>query len=656
MNHRFFIPAGLWTILLLLCAVHLQAEETNGPEDFFTRFQNPPREFSVMPFWFWNDALDDAEIRRQIADFEAHGVYGFVIHPRIGLPQDSGWMSPRLLEAMRVALEEARSRKMYVILYDEGMYPSGSSAGQVAERNPRFAARGLFSVELKEGEEAQEHPQELWDLITVLDRPDGKRLAIYERPSGGVIRGLHYINEESGRPQEFLPKAGDIMSPEAVACFMELVYDRYYAEFAEFFRDGTVMAIFTDEPSELGRGAQRGVVPGNARALKRVSELLGYDFTPYLADLWYADTPEAQKRRSDYFRAAHQVLVETYYEKLSAWCKAHGTALCGHPGNSNDLASERVFQIPGQDIVWRYVEPGEKAIAGVHSTNAKAASSAMTNFGRTRNLNELYGAYGHNLTFEEVKWLAKWVLIRGQNLLVPHAFYYSVRGPRLEERPPDVGPNSPWWNDGFREYADACRRISWLNTGTPVIHVAILTDGVAVPDAPCRPLFENQLDFNYVQMEQALADGYADAEGLHLAGQTYKVVVLPCMGDREPQGFRESKMMKTLEASGRLMSWTWNANAFAEKAAQLVHDGNSDVVRVSGTNASAIRLRQERLMGVECILLFNEIDQPAEITLANLPAGERFWLNAATGEKTPCESVEKITFEKFEMKILAVKP
>ena len=52
----------------------------------------------------------------------------------------------------------------------------------------------------------------------------------------------------------------------------------------------------------------------------------------------------------------------------------------------------------------------------------------------------------------------------------------------------------------------------------------------------------------------------------------------------------------------------------------------------------------------------NEKDQPAEITLANLPAGERFWLDAATGEKTPCESVEKIPFGKFEMKILAVKP
>ena len=67
-------------------------------------FADPPKEFSVMPFWFWNDTLKDAEIIRQIADFEAHGVYGFVIHPRIGLPESIGWLSPRMIHFMHVAI------------------------------------------------------------------------------------------------------------------------------------------------------------------------------------------------------------------------------------------------------------------------------------------------------------------------------------------------------------------------------------------------------------------------------------------------------------------------------------------------------------------------------------------------------------------------
>jgi hypothetical protein len=95
-------------------------------------FREPPKEFSVMPFWFWNDGLEEAEIIRQIADFETHGVYGFVIHPRIGLPKDTGWMSDKMISFMKLAVAEAERRGMYVVLYDDGMYPSGSSSGHGA--------------------------------------------------------------------------------------------------------------------------------------------------------------------------------------------------------------------------------------------------------------------------------------------------------------------------------------------------------------------------------------------------------------------------------------------------------------------------------------------------------------------------------------------
>ena len=163
--------------------------------DVLAEFQDPPREFSVMPFWFWNDDLQDEEIVRQIADFEAHGVYGFVIHPRIGLPRDIGWLSPRMIQAMHVAVDEAVRRRMYVVLYDEGMYPSGSSAGQVVARNPDHAARGLAKIDLQPGE----HPQleDGWKLVATLERSSGRRLAVVERPTSGVIRGLHYLGEDT---------------------------------------------------------------------------------------------------------------------------------------------------------------------------------------------------------------------------------------------------------------------------------------------------------------------------------------------------------------------------------------------------------------------------------------------------------------------------
>ena len=84
----------------------------------------------MVPLWFWNDALTEDELIRQINDFQAHGVYGFMIHPRVGLPRDIGWMSERFLHFMHVAIYEARRRDLLIYLYDEGMYPSGSSSKQ----------------------------------------------------------------------------------------------------------------------------------------------------------------------------------------------------------------------------------------------------------------------------------------------------------------------------------------------------------------------------------------------------------------------------------------------------------------------------------------------------------------------------------------------
>ncbi|MFN8239517.1 MAG: hypothetical protein U0X39_02055 [Bacteroidales bacterium] len=467
-------------------------------------FSDPPREFTVMPFWFWNDTLKDNEIRRQIADFDEHGVFGFVIHPRIGLPGNVGWLSDKMIGSMRVAIEEAARRNMRVILYDEGMYPSGSSSGQVVARNPAHAARGLAKVDIKKGTEFS--LPEGTRLVTTITRKNGDKVAIIERKSGGVIRGIHYIGEGSGKMTEENPPAGDILNPEAVTSFIDLVYEKFAKEFGSHFGK-TIIGIFTDEPSPLGRSSARGVIEGNADILPQINKIVGYDIKPFLADLWYSDTPESAKHRADYHRAINICLENNYYRRLGEWCGKHGISLVGHPAGSMDIGTEKYFQIPGQDLVWRYVEPGPKAIEGQHSTMAKCASSAMTHLGLRRNANELYGAYGHDLSWEEMTWLANWCFVRGQNLLIPHAFYYSIRGPRFEERPPDVGPNSTWWNR-YREYADACRRLSWLNSDSrQVCNVAVLCEPVYLPWQAPKALFRNQTDFNYVELREINTSG-----------------------------------------------------------------------------------------------------------------------------------------------------
>jgi len=57
------------------------------------RLNQPEREFTPIPFWFLNGDLRDEEIRRQLQDFSEHGVYGVVLHPRMGLPKRIGYLS-----------------------------------------------------------------------------------------------------------------------------------------------------------------------------------------------------------------------------------------------------------------------------------------------------------------------------------------------------------------------------------------------------------------------------------------------------------------------------------------------------------------------------------------------------------------------------------
>lgn len=593
------------------------------------QFSQPPREFSLLPFWFWNDDLQEAELLRQMDDFEAHGVYGFVIHPRVGLPKHLGWMSERLLQLMRFVVEEAARRQMTVVLYDEGMYPSGSSSGQVVEENPLYAVRGLDSRVLAADEAPQLSPGE--ELVAVTQNRRGERVLVFDRPFKSVIRGLHYIGEG---PAEETPPAADLLNPDAMACFVRKVYERCFAELGDHF-GSTIIGIFTDEPMLLGRPQEKGIKPGTTGILEHVNRILGYDFTPHLPALWDEEEPEAEKYRADYERAVHQRLEETYYAPLQQWCEAHGTQLMGHPAEPGDLGMERYFHIPGQDIVWRWVLPNHpSALEGPESTQAKCSSSAMLHLGRRRNSNECFGAYGHELTFEETQWLVNWCLVRGVNMFFPHAFYYSIRGPRFDERPPDVGPHSAWWGE-YASFAAYCRRLCWLNTDSePVCRVAILGEGPVLPWETAKICFENQRDFNYLETRDLWERAGVSASGIEIGAMRYDVLIVDDAANLPAEA---QPALNALAEAGRLVLWKresqWPGAVTVQDASGLV--AAIDAAAAPDVTISPacpeLRVRHLRKNGDDFYLLFNEGAAAIEFSLQTAVPGRRLELDAVSG-------------------------
>ncbi|MBQ8952759.1 MAG: hypothetical protein IJ048_01465, partial [Clostridia bacterium] len=474
--------------------------------ELIRNLDHPPRTFSPIPFWFLNGDLTDDEIRRQLRDFDAHGVHGVVLHPRIGLREDIAYLSDTFFHYIVTAVEEAAALHMQVVLYDEGMYPSGCACGQVIEGHPELASRGLVLTD-------SPLPGD-----NVLARTPRGVLA--ERFSGGTIRGIHF-GEDDGEP--FAPKSADILNPEAVARFIQLTHEAYWRRLAPHFGK-TIIGFFTDEPSILGRNAPRGMKPWTA----------GFDsvFTGAggrLEDLAGLFTGEENEGTRLYHRLILERESRVYYESLSKWCQAHGIALMGHPHQSDDIEVEKYFHVPGQDLVLRWIAPETGDTEAMDTVMAKCSADAARLMGRARNSNECYGACNRDgnpwhFTGGDMKWYTDFLAVRGVNMFIPHAFYYSLAGKRSGERPPDVGPGSLWWPH-YELWANYLTRLSWLMTDADLnAPIAVLCRNRDLRPETVAPLFKAQKGFQYLP-ESVWAECREEGGALLCRGKRYEAVL-----------------------------------------------------------------------------------------------------------------------------------
>ncbi|MFA9458085.1 glycosyl hydrolase [Halalkalibacter sp. AB-rgal2] len=527
--------------------------------DLHEAFQNPGHEFSPIPFWFWNDRLTNEEIKRQIHEMDDKGVNGFVLHPRIGIPKDIGYLTNEFMGYVKVAVQEAKQLGMSVILYDEAMYPSGSAKGMVVKRDPEYASRGLKVVELPcEGQkeyaidlDEEERllavfaakkidglalvPDSIQELkihektVRFVEPEDGGRwviLTFIETNSGGNIRGIHF-GEDDG--EEHAPPSADLLNPQAVKAYIDITHERYYDVLQDEFGE-TVIAMFTDEPDILGRNAKAGVKPWTGGSFAWYEQYGGKKGD--LPALWYDVGTETASMRKRYEQAVYQRLSAVYYEPLSRWCEEHGIALTGHPAESDDIGLLDHFQIPGQDVVWRWVAPEEgKGITGRHSTAGKCSADAARHRGRRRNADEVLGVCskkgGWDLSAGDMKWYFDWLFVRGVNLIIPHAFYYSIDGKRRShERPPDVGMHSSWW-PYYRFFSDYIKRLSWLMTDSVnTTKVAVLCRENHLPWEIVKPFYEQQIEFNYIEEALLLSEAEIVDGLIQIEAQLYSTVVI----------------------------------------------------------------------------------------------------------------------------------
>ena len=473
--------------------------------EFLDNIINPSEEFTAIPFWFFNDEPDKEKIRQQLTDYVDKGVEGIVLHPRIGIPKEISYLSEAYFEVVKYVVVTAERLGMKIVLYDEGMYPSGSAHGLVVAENAEYASKGIVLSDSAEGGQ----------VITQFS--DGRYL-IYGF-THGTVRGIHY-GEDDGEVDA--PMSADILNPDAVDTFIRLTHERYYQELKEYFGN-TIIAFFTDEPCPLGRnaGGFREWVPGME------AEILAENGS--LEELEALFSGRENVTTQIYHGLIKKYLRKIYYARLSGWCESHGISLMGHPEASDDVEEEFYFHIPGQDLIMRRIAPESGGLREFDSVQAKLPADIARYLGRRRNANECFGVCNHrNIPWYfkgyDMKWYINWLGIRGVNLFVPHAFYYSVEGARKEERPPDVGPNNIWWSY-YRLFSDYMKRLSYLMTDSESLaRVAVLCDNNRVPAGELAGLYEQQIDFHYLPIAM-LKDTVIKNGRLCIGGCEFEVVI-----------------------------------------------------------------------------------------------------------------------------------
>jgi hypothetical protein len=211
-----------------------------------------------------------------------------------------------------------------------------------------------------------------------------------------------------------------------------------------------------------------------------------------------------------------------------------------------------------------------------------------------------------------------------------------------------VGPNSPWWEQ-YKPYADACRRLCWLNTDSKhVCALAILGRNDYLPWQAAKICFQHQRDFNYIEARHLWEDARITTEGIQIAGMHYRTLIV----EDEPPGKAESAL-KILDNGGRLIRWSRREGMSDSELVKQIDRLVSVDVQVSPTTPD-LRVRHVVKYGIDCYILFNEGQKDIDVRLHLSDEGQRFWLDAETGRPDAIDTDRTVHLARHEVKILMV--
>ena len=661
----------------------------------------------LLPF-FWMHEGNRAGLPERIQKVWESGCRAFCVESR----PYGDFCGPEWWIDMETILEEAGKRDMKVWILDDKHFPTGFANGLVKRKYPerrRWFLREHHTDlmgPMKDasllvppcGEEETllavcayrrtGHEEEVSGEPVVLPVRPGSPFLYWNVPEGcWRVFFLYKTRKGCGGEYEW---SIDMLSRDSVQVLLEAVYEPHYRHFGKYFGN-TLAGFFSDEPGlychyvgpwgqdpDLYRRTvgQPGVALPWSDEIPEILRSAGIsDPLSALPGLWYPIRGKSPSIRLAFMDAVTGLWSRNFSHQLGDWCRRHGVRHIGHIIEDNGAHARlgcsggHYFRsldgqdMSGIDIVLHQVMPGmadyptaARISGGVtdpdffHCILAQlaASQSRITPHMEGRALCEVFGAFGWAESVPFMKWLIDFLLVRGINHFVPHAFTDLYPDP---DCPPHfyADGNDPQFS-GFTKLMKYTNRAAHLLFGTDrqadgaVLYRAEaewMNGGDCMPmEKPAKALSDAQIDYDILPAD-ALENARAENGRMTVNGHSYRFLAVPSAEylperfwraaarlHREgvPLFFLEPRRYRVPDFCGALPGETVSVPDLVPtvRKRKLAHDYKA--------RADFLRISRFRRGSASCFMLFNESAVSAFRTEVRLPcAGDYLRLDLLDG-------------------------
>ncbi len=404
-------------------------------QQLMEKLNNLPTEYQSIPFWSWNDELEEDVLREQIRWMKDNGIGGFFMHARGGLK--TPYLSEKWMDLTRACCREAEAQGMHAWAYDENGWPSGFVGGKLLED---LANRDMY-ITYTQGSFDPKADVAYGITESHLVRTDG------QAPFAQYLNLYFHIAASTA----------DILNPDVVRKFLDLTHEQYKHHIGpEFARK--IDGFFTDEPQYY-----RADTPYTVMLPKYFRQVYGEDILDNLG-LLFVEKEGYQVFRYRYWLAMQKLMLESFGKQVYDWCEENGVKLTGHYIEERSLGGQMICcagvmpfyeyeHIPGID--WLGMETYDEL-------GPRQLGSAARQLGKKQTITESFACCGWNVTPAELRRIAGFQYACGVNLLCQHLLPYSEHGQRKRDHPEHFCPINPWVPAHFREFNDYFTRLGYM--------------------------------------------------------------------------------------------------------------------------------------------------------------------------------------------------